>query len=66
MKPAQHLYGFGHRFGREKVRTEDAFAEARDFAVFMNAVEFSPAQAGNFQSNRVGADINRSEDGHGP
>jgi hypothetical protein len=35
MEAPQHFYRLGHRFGRQKSGTEHAFAQPRDFAVFV-------------------------------
>src|ERR1700722_402423 len=66
MEAAQDFDGFRHRFGSEKSGAEDAFAEAGDFAVFMERFEFAALQTRNFQADGVGADIDCGECGHGP
>src|SRR5208282_1026642 len=64
MKPAQNFHGFGHRFRREKSGAEDAFAQASDFAVFVDRAEASCLQSRNFKANGVRSDIDRGERGH--
>src|SRR5262245_32948003 len=65
METAQYLHRLGHRFGCQKIGSEYSFTQASDFAVVVDAVESAPTQARNFQTNRVGTNVNRSEDGHG-
>ncbi len=65
VKAAKDPYGLGHRFGRKEIRAEHAFAQASDFAILVNRVQFAASQASNFQADRVGADINGGKDGHG-
>ena len=66
VEAAQHLHGFGHRLGSEESSAKHAFAEARDFAVFVQRAKASALQARNFQAHGVGADIDCGERGHGP
>jgi hypothetical protein len=49
MKAAQHLHRFGHGFGSEKSGAKHAFAEARDFAVFVETAKPAGLQSRNLQ-----------------
>jgi hypothetical protein len=64
VEAAEDLHGFRHRLRGQEVGAEHTFAEARDFAVFVNGVEFPAAQPGDLEANRVRTDINRGENGH--
>ena len=64
MKTSQDFDRFAHRLGRKKVGTEHPFAQSGHFSIFMNGLEFPPAETGYFETNRVGTDVNGCEDGH--
>src|SRR5579863_4044991 len=64
MKTAQHLDCFGHRLGREKPRTKHAFAQPSDLTIFVDRVKTAARKPSDFQSDGVGADINRGKGWH--
>ena len=51
--------------GSEKSGTENAFAESRDFAVFVKGAETARLQASYLKPDRIGTDIDCSKRGHG-
>ena len=64
VKPAQNMHRVCHRFGCQKARAENAVAQARDLAIFVDGLEFAPAEPGDFQTNRIRTNIDGSEDRH--
>ena len=50
--------------GIERAAGEDALAEARDLAVFVEGLQAPAHDLGDFQPDGVGADVNRGKCGH--
>jgi hypothetical protein len=65
MKPPQHFYRGRDCFRRQKTATEHGFAQARDFAVFVNLDKTVPGEASNFQADGIRSDINGGKGRHG-
>ena len=65
MKPSQYFNRDGYCFGRKKTAAEYRFAQARDFAVFVNLDKPVFGEARNFQPNRVRSNINGGKGRHG-
>ncbi len=65
VEAAQHFYRFCHGIGSQESGTKNTFAEARDFAVFVQGAQTARLQARNFQPHRVRADIDCRKCGHG-
>ena len=64
MKAPQHLHGLGHRLRIERAVGEDALAQARDLAVFVQGFQAAATGLRNLQPDRVRADVNRGECWH--
>jgi hypothetical protein len=47
MESAKNLHGLGDGIGSKKSGTKNAFAQAGDFAVFVESVEATGFEAGN-------------------
>ena len=64
MKAPQHAQGVRHGLRIERAVGEDTLAQARDFAVFVQGFQAAAYDLGDFQPDRVGADIDRGKCGH--
>ena len=65
MEAAQHPDGIGHGIWREKPGAEHRFTETGDFPIFMERMEATTGETGNFQTDGVGSNIYRNKNGHG-
>ena len=64
MKAPQHAQGVRHGLRIERSVGEDALAQARDFAVFVQGLQAAAHHLGDFQPDRVGTDVDRGECWH--
>jgi hypothetical protein len=64
MESAQNLNRHGYCFRRKKTAAEYGFAQARDFAVFVNLDKAVFRESRDFQPNGVRSDINGGKGRH--
>src|SRR6185437_3962598 len=65
IETSEDLDGMGHGVRSERVAAENRFAQARDFAVFVDDLQFAASKLRNLKSYGICADINCRKDGHG-
>ena len=64
MKSPQHTQRVGHCLRIKYTLGENAFAQACDFAVFVEGFEAAVYHLGYFEPDRVRTDVNRGKCGH--
>src|SRR6185437_9711890 len=64
IEPREHFHRLRHRFRSEGIVAKHRFAETRDFAVLVNHLQLAASKLGDFQTDRIGADVNGGEDRH--
>ena len=64
MKSAQHAQRVRHRLRIQHSVGENAFAQASDFAIFVESFQAAVYDLGYFQPDRVRTDVNRGECWH--
>jgi hypothetical protein len=64
VKASQDFYRSSDRLRIKNPSGENSATQSRDFAIFVDDVETMSVQGRDFETNRVGADINRGKSWH--